>query len=120
MFSTYVQPRAHVFGARQVEEAYQQLDEMRLDIESKNTDIARLDDLKDEVSRFLLTAADDLKNQLAKTQPDGSWIEESAIPALNVDGSWQPVRATVQASLVGPRQLRQKCMFWFMPCALLC
>eukprot|EP00277_Geminigera_cryophila_P014737 CAMPEP_0179451662 /NCGR_PEP_ID=MMETSP0799-20121207/35743_1 /TAXON_ID=46947 /ORGANISM="Geminigera cryophila, Strain CCMP2564" /LENGTH=420 /DNA_ID=CAMNT_0021247199 /DNA_START=88 /DNA_END=1347 /DNA_ORIENTATION=+ len=72
-----------------VEDAYMQLDEMRLDIEGKNSDIARLDDLKDEVSRFLLTAADDLKNELAKTQPEGSWIEESFLPALSDDG-WRP------------------------------
>jgi len=34
----------------------------------------------------LLTAADDLKNELAKTQPEGSWIEESFLPALSDDG----------------------------------
>lgn len=34
----------------------------------------------------MLTAADDLKNELAKTQPEGSWIEESFLPALSDDG----------------------------------
>lgn len=76
-----------------VEEAYRQLDEMRLEIESKDSDLARLDDLRDEVSQFLLTAADDIKNQLARTHPEGSWIEESVIPHLSDDGGWKPGEA---------------------------
>ena len=41
---------------RTVETAYTQLDEMRADIEGKNNDLVRLEDLKDEVD-FLCTRA---------------------------------------------------------------
>jgi hypothetical protein len=40
------------------------------------------------VSNFLLTAADELKEQLAQSHPGGSWIEESVIPVLVLIMLW--------------------------------
>ena len=48
--SIYISIHTHVYIMyTKTVEAYRQLDEMRLEIESKNSDIARLDDLRDEV-----------------------------------------------------------------------
>lgn len=73
-----------------VEDGYRQLEEMREELEGKTNEVARMEGLKDEVSLFILKAADETKQQLAEHEPGGSWIEESALPELSSDQVWRP------------------------------